>query len=194
MKNQENNEKIEIKVIAENPATEGHTEVLEGVKEEINTKVKAVKKKSKIAPLKKDKLVLKKPTDKLLEIAKEYSGFEYYEKELITKKMCAFLAVFEKNLGNISHALRSIDTKSRDTYKNWRSKNEYFDMLCEDIKEAQIDVVESKLQKNILEGNLIAQMFYLKTIGKNRGYTERAEIESKIEVVGFEFVEAKEED
>jgi len=136
----------------------------------------------------------KKPSDSLLGIAKQYSGFEYYEDEYITKQQCAFLAIFERNLGNISNALKGIGLVSRKTYYKWRKENEHFDNLCEEVKEAQIDMVESKLQSNIIDGNLIAQMFYLKTIGKNRGYTERQEIESKVEVVGFDFVEATDED
>lgn len=157
-------------------------------KELENKKDNIVKKQTKKPPAKKN-------VDRLLEIAKDYSGFEYYEDGYITKEQCAFLAVFERNLGNISNALKNINIRSRQTYYVWIKKNEHFKNLCEDIKEAQIDYVESKLQENIKKGNLIAQMFYLKTIGKNRGYVEKVinENQNSIEVIDFDFIEVEAE-
>jgi hypothetical protein len=47
----------------------------------------------------------------------------------------------------------------------------------EDVNETTIDFVESKLMENIRKGNIVAQIFYLKTKAKHRGYMERAEVQ-----------------
>lgn len=48
-----------------------------------------------------------------------------------------------------------------------------------EITEDLIDVAENKLLKAINSDNLTATIFYLKTKGKNRGYSERQEITGK---------------
>ena len=47
-------------------------------------------------------------------------------------------------------------------------------MLTE-ARENTLDFVESKLMKAIDDGNLTAIIFFLKTRGKSRGYSERSE-------------------
>ena len=50
--------------------------------------------------------------------------------------------------------------------------------LLDDIEEARsriVDLAENKLFNEINEGNLTAVIFALKTLGKSRGYIERAE-------------------
>jgi hypothetical protein len=46
-----------------------------------------------------------------------------------------------------------------------------------EAKEATIDFVESRLLKNIDNGDTTAMIFYLKTQGKGRGYVERQEVD-----------------
>ncbi len=55
-------------------------------------------------------------------------------------------------------------------------KEEWFKNSIDDIREISVDNVESALYKSAIEGNTTAQIFYLKTQGKNRGYVERQEI------------------
>jgi hypothetical protein len=45
-----------------------------------------------------------------------------------------------------------------------------------EILEQNLDLAETKLLSAIRDGNLTAVIFYLKTKGKARGYTERAEV------------------
>ena len=47
--------------------------------------------------------------------------------------------------------------------------------ILEEIREDNLDIAESELLLKIREGNMTAIIFYLKTIGKSRGYTERYE-------------------
>ena len=47
-------------------------------------------------------------------------------------------------------------------------------MLTE-AREDTLDFVESKLMKAIDDGNVTAMIFFLKTRGKSRGYSERSE-------------------
>ena len=51
---------------------------------------------------------------------------------------------------------------------------------CDDIIEENIDHAESQLQSAIRGGNLTAIIFYLKTFGRRRGYTEREDFRDSV--------------
>lgn len=65
---------------------------------------------------------------------------------------------------------------SRTTYYNWYDDDDIFRERADDIKELQIDVAEAALLKKIKAEDTTAIIFYLKTQGRDRGYTERKEI------------------
>jgi hypothetical protein len=48
--------------------------------------------------------------------------------------------------------------------------------LTDELTETFIDEAESRLYKHIREGNVVACIFFLKTKGRGRGYSERFEI------------------
>ena len=89
-----------------------------------------------------------------------------------------FLIVFENNLGNISETCKKIGI-SRTTFYEWYKKDKEFKEKIEEIKESLLDFAESILMKKIKEGDNTCLIFFLKTKGKNRGYTERIETENK---------------
>lgn len=95
--------------------------------------------------------------------------------------------------GNVSHSCNQVGI-SRQTHYNWLETDSEYKQEIENAKESAIDFVEGKLFEKIngvsiqtgfdKEGNPIvydvppsdtAIIFYLKTIGKRRGYIERTE-------------------
>lgn len=86
----------------------------------------------------------------------------------------ALLAALQESRGIIVTACDAVGI-SRETYRNWKNKDPEFRQRAEDIEETQIDKVESKLLEAIEKGDLTAIIFYLKTKGKKRGYSEKAQ-------------------
>ena len=68
---------------------------------------------------------------------------------------------------------------SRSTIKRYIDRSEVLARIESEVVEQLIDLAESKLVDAINVGNLTAIMFYLKTKGKHRGYTERHQVEGK---------------
>ena len=58
---------------------------------------------------------------------------------------------------------------SRSTYYVWYNTDPEFRERVEEVMEAQIDYVESKLMNLINAGDTTATIFYLKTKGRRRG-------------------------
>lgn len=65
---------------------------------------------------------------------------------------------------------------SRQTFYRWYREDAEFKERVDAINELQIDVAEASLLKKIQKGDTTAIIFYLKTKGKDRGYSERREI------------------
>jgi hypothetical protein len=65
---------------------------------------------------------------------------------------------------------------SHQTHYDWLDKAENYKKEYEKIKHTQIDFVESKLLNKIKEGDTTAIIFYLKTKGKDRGYSEKIDL------------------
>lgn len=61
------------------------------------------------------------------------------------------------------------------TVTNYVKANKRLQRVVEECEESRIDLAEGKLAEKIGEGDLTAIIFFLKTKGKNRGYTERQE-------------------
>lgn len=68
---------------------------------------------------------------------------------------------------------------SRAQYYRWWNQDEKFREQCDDIQESAIDFVESQLFKQIKDGNITGQIFYLKTKGKHRGYIEKTQVQQE---------------
>lgn len=80
----------------------------------------------------------------------------------------------EKNKGIVSYAARALGCSRTVIYQRL---NKYPDVheAWESAKNGAIDYVEGKLFEQISHDNITAIIFYLKTQGKHRGYSERFE-------------------
>jgi hypothetical protein len=87
-----------------------------------------------------------------------------------------FLLAYKDSAGNIAHACRAAKI-DRQTYYNYIEKFDSFKKECDNIKEENIDFAESILMGEIRNKNMTATIFFLKTIGRNRGYIERQEMD-----------------
>lgn len=87
----------------------------------------------------------------------------------------ALLGALENSLGIVTTACQKAEV-SRSQYYIWMREDPEFADAVKDIENITYDFVESQLYRQIQENNVHATMFFLKTRGKHRGYTERTEI------------------
>lgn len=85
-----------------------------------------------------------------------------------------FLEILRNKLGVIKLACEAFNV-SRSTFYEWEKEGWFADEV-RSIKEESIDFAEAALKKQISNGVVASTIFYLKTIGKDRGYSERHEI------------------
>lgn len=81
----------------------------------------------------------------------------------------------EKAHGNMAAVARAFGVSRSGVWK-FCNENEELKEYQKELREAMLDKVEGGLHGNALQGNVTAQIFILKTIGRNRGYVERHEI------------------
>lgn len=62
---------------------------------------------------------------------------------------------------------------NRSTYYRWRESDKDFADSVDEVMDAQVDFVESKLMELINAHDTTATIFYLKAKGKKRGWTEK---------------------
>lgn len=85
------------------------------------------------------------------------------------------LSELDKAHGVVMTAARNAGV-ARSTFYRWMDEDETFKAAVEEIREAAIDHVESKLFSLIDSGDTGSTIFFLKTRAKKRGYVERNEI------------------
>ena len=83
-----------------------------------------------------------------------------------------FLVCYEKALGVLTPACQQAHV-DRVTVWRWRKEYPEFDERCNEIEDVALDFAESKLYNLINTGDTAATIFYLKTKGRRRGYTEK---------------------
>jgi hypothetical protein len=123
-------------------------------------------------------------------IKKEEEGSQR-DLDLALLKM-TILEVFEKKMGNVQKTCQACKI-GRTTFYNYKNEDPDFKQAVEDIKEGLIDTAEDKLrekiegvpklddEKNVIPGEYTKEpettaiIFYLKTVGRSRGYIERVD-------------------
>lgn len=85
-----------------------------------------------------------------------------------------FLEALAHGYGIIATACEAIGI-GRSTYYRWYNADPEFREKVDEITETQVDFVESKLMQSINANDTTAIIFYLKTKGKKRGYSDKAQ-------------------
>lgn len=105
----------------------------------------------------------------------------------MTKKQKEVLKALEETHGVITEACKKVGF-TRSAFYIALDKDPEFKKQVEDIQEAAVDYVESQLFKQIEQGNITGQIFYLKTKGKHRGYIEKTQIQQETtSSISFDF-------
>lgn len=94
----------------------------------------------------------------------------------LSLKKKAMIEALKKNMGSITLSTEKVGIHRR-THYDWLEADPLYKEEYENIDNYVIDFVENALHKNINKGNVVAQIFYLKTKAKHRGYVERVEQE-----------------
>lgn len=81
----------------------------------------------------------------------------------------------EQKAGNIAQAAKALGV-TRQTLYNRIQKSTQLAQTVVDEREGMVDIAESALRREVINGNITAIIFTLKTLGKERGYVERQEI------------------
>lgn len=87
-----------------------------------------------------------------------------------------------KNAGGIIYVACENTGISRSKYYGWLKNDPSFAERCDEVKEAQIDYVESKLMGLINASDTTATIYYLKTKGRKRGWSEKQPQQTQEEV------------
>jgi len=98
-----------------------------------------------------------------------------------TPKKKRFLELYEKNGCNISATCKAVGI-NRTTFYNWKSKSKKFSKQIHEIQEGLIDYAESKLIQKVRDGDVTCLIFFLKTKGKMRGYSEKYDLNHSGEI------------
>jgi hypothetical protein len=88
------------------------------------------------------------------------------------------LKCLEETHGVVTSACKKAKI-GRTLFYKWCKEDEGFKKEVDEIQDATLDFVEGALFKQIEQGNITGQIFYLKTKGKHRGYVERQEIKQE---------------
>ena len=91
------------------------------------------------------------------------------------KKKEEFLEVYSQKANNVHLTCKTLGIE-RGTFYKWLKEDDEFKEKILNLEEGDIDSAETALKRQILDGNITAIIFYLKTKGKNRGYVERQEL------------------
>lgn len=112
-------------------------------------------------------------------LRKMYNAQIAHEKRSVKVRMINCLISLYLHYGDVSKACEQL-LMSRSTFYNWKRENKTFQEAVDDIEETFLDAAESKIRQKIEDGDVACLIFYLKTKGKNRGYSEKIEVDSTV--------------
>lgn len=88
------------------------------------------------------------------------------------------VSALEKSLGIVTTACKSTGI-ARETHYSWYNSDPKYKAEVDEVANITKDFVESKMMASIQNGSDTMMIFFAKTKMKDRGYTERLEIDSK---------------
>lgn len=91
----------------------------------------------------------------------------------------AVIEALQKSLGIVTTACINAGV-SRVQFYEWKKTDADFAKAVDDIEDVTLDFVEGKLLQNVKDNDTQSILFYLKTKGKRRGYTERTEVKVEL--------------
>jgi hypothetical protein len=99
----------------------------------------------------------------------------------LDSKKRALVEALKANLGNV---LKSCEVAgvSKSSYYNWMKEDPEFAEAVEEVDNVQFDFVQSKLFEQVEEGNTACIIFYLKTKGKKKGYSEKEDRDDNLNI------------
>ena len=89
--------------------------------------------------------------------------------------------------GNVAAVARKLKVTRKTIYEHINADPE-LQALLEDSREAMLDDAENTLYEEALKGNTTALIFFLKTKGRKRGYTEHHSVEHSGSVTWAQFI------
>lgn len=78
--------------------------------------------------------------------------------------------------GNITEAAKSLKISNKTLYR-WADKDEELKRAIQEGRDSMLDFAENALKNKIEKGDTTAIIFFLKTQGRKRGYTEKKELD-----------------
>ena len=104
------------------------------------------------------------------------------EQERTTEGKRRVLEALDKSLGIVTTACGRAGVSQTQFYE-WKRTDAEFAEAVKAIDNKQLDFVESKLFDNINKNDTQSILFYLRTKGKSRGYSERTELQVEVPVL-----------
>lgn len=94
------------------------------------------------------------------------------------EKKEAMIKALEKSLGIVTTACKNTGI-AKDTHYRWLKEDKEYRRKVRECENIALDFAETALHRQILKGNPISTIFYLKCRGKKRGYIEESQVEIK---------------
>lgn len=98
-----------------------------------------------------------------------------------------FILVYPTKAFNVSKTCREIGI-SRDIFRYWLEKDPEFAKAVEDCRQAKIDQYEQNLLDQSTNGSYVATIFALKSLAKDRGYSEEQQFKVDLGKIEIEIV------
>ena len=93
---------------------------------------------------------------------------------VLNDKQAQFLANYTTN-GFILHQAALKTGISKNQFYIWKANYPHFAKAMELLRDQFFDVIEDQYKKLVTDGNVPAILFGMKTLGKDKGYSERVE-------------------